>query len=119
MAQISQMDIINANIEFGSQGTDNKTITKNILAEYRGSEKILDMMEASKYLLVKNTAIDAKTRSYKDEEGKLIDNPTLSNVKTKSAQYRKSVNQKINFTLSKPFTISCDNEKYQKAWDDW
>ena len=48
MAQVSQMDIINANIEFGAQGTTNKTITRNILAEYRGSEKIIEMNEAGK-----------------------------------------------------------------------
>lgn len=119
MAQVSQMDIINANIEFGAQGTTNKTITRNILAEYRGSEKIIEMNEAGKYYLVKNTYIDSKTRSYKDEAGNLITNESLSNVKTKSAQYRKSVNQKVNFTLAKPFTISCDKDNYQKAWEEW
>lgn len=115
--QISQMDIINAQIEYGAQGTSNKEITQNILNEWRNSEPIKDMIEAEMYSKVKNTAIDQKSRSYKDEDGQLITNDTLSNVKSKTAQYRKSLNQKLNFSLSKPFTISCDNDKYKKEWE--
>lgn len=119
MAQVTQMDLIKANIEYGAQGTDNKTITKNILNEFRGSEVIRQMKDAGQYYLVRNTEIDKKTRSYEDEEGKIIQNNNLANTKTKSAQYRKSVNQKINFSLAKPFVISCDNENYSQAWTDW
>ena len=119
MSEVTQMDIINANIEYGAKGTTNKEITKNILQEYRNSEKIKAMQEAMQYYLVNNTAIDDKTRSYKDEAGQLVINDTLTNTKTKSAQYRKSVNQKVNFSLSKPFVISCDSKKYLEAWEDW
>lgn len=119
MSEITQMDIINANIEYGARGTDNKTITKNILAEYRGSDKIKAMQDAFQYYIVNNTEISKKTRSYQDEDGKIIINNSLTNTKTKSAQYRKSVNQKVNFSLSKPFVISCDNDKYQQAWEEW
>lgn len=117
--QISQMDIINAQIEYGSKGTTNKEITQNILNEWRGSEIIRNMIEADLYSKVKNTTIDSKTRSYKDEEGHLIINDTISNVKNKTARYRKSLNQKYNFSLAKPFIISCDNGKYKKAWEEF
>ena len=115
--QISQMDLINAEIEYGDKGSQIKDITKNILNEWRGSTKIKDMIEADKYNKVQNTAIDSKTRSYKDEDGNIITNDSLSNVKSKTAQYRKSVNQKLNFSLSRPFIISCDNEKYKEQWE--
>lgn len=117
--QVSQMDLVNANIEYGNKGTLNKDITQNILNEWRGSKTIKDMIEAEKYSKVQNTAIDSKTRSYKDEEGHMITNDTLSNVKSKTAQYRKSVNQKLNFALSKPFTISCDKDKYRQEWENF
>ena len=115
--QISQMDIINARIEYGAKGTVNKEITQNILNEWRTSETIKDMIEAELYSKVRNTAIDSKTRSYKDEDGHIVTNDTVSNVKSKTAQYRKSLNQKLNFALARPFVISCDDDKYKEEWD--
>ena len=117
--EINQMSIITDNIEYGAQGTSNKEITKNILNEWRDSQKIKDMIDAELYSKVKNTAIDYKTRDYEDEDGHIIINKHLSNIKTKTARYRKSLKQKINFALSKPFIISCDNDKYQQLWDDF
>lgn len=119
MEQITQMDLINAMIEYGAKGTSNKDITKNILSEWRDSQTIKDMIEAEKYYKVQNTTIDNKTRSYADEDGKLINNEFASNVKTKTARYRKSVNQKVNFALMKPFIISCDNDNYKKQWEEF
>ena len=115
--QISQMDIINAQIEYGAKGTVNKDLTRNILKEWRGSPKIIDMNEAELYSLVQNTAIDSKTRDYQAEDGSIVQNTTLSNVKSKTAKYRKSLNQKFNFALAKPFVISCDNDKYKEEWE--
>lgn len=117
--EISKMDLINADIEYGAKGTINKEITQNILNEWRGSTTIRDMIEAEKYMKVQNTAIDFKTRSYKDEDGHVITNDSLSNVKSRTAQYRKSVNQKLNFALSKPFVISCDDNKYKEQWENF
>ena len=65
--QISEMNLINASIEYGRKGTLNRDITRNILNEWRGSETIKNMIEAELYSKVQNTAIDLKTRSYKDE----------------------------------------------------
>lgn len=118
--EITQMDLINANIEYGARGTSNKEITQNILKEWRGSKKILDMLEADKYFRIQNTAIDSKTRSYEDPEtGILVINKTLSNTKSKTGKYRKLVNGRANFTLDKPFVISCDDDKYKEAWDEF
>lgn len=115
--QVSQMDLINAAIEYGAKGTLNKEITQNILNEWRGCQAIRDMADAEKYSKIQNTTIESKTRSYKDEAGHVITNDTLSNVKSKTAQYRKSLNQKLNFALSKPFVISCDNDNYKEQWE--
>jgi len=117
--QISQMDIINAQIEYGAKGTVNKDITRNILQEWRNSPKIQDMYEAEMYSLVQNTEIEKKTRDYEDENGNIIQNKTLSNIKSRTAKYRKSLNQKFNFALAKPFVISCDNDKYKEEWENF
>ena len=120
MSNVTQMDVIKAQIEYGAKGTSNKDITRNILNEWRNSEIIQDMKQAEEYLKVKNTAIDDKTRDYIDPEtGSIVQNESLSNVKTKTAGYRKSVNQKFNFALAKPFVISCDNDNYKKEWENF
>lgn len=120
MANITQMDLIKANIEYNAQGASNKDITKNILNEWRGCQTIIDMQEANNYYKVQNTEIDKKTRNYKDPEtGEMIQNTNLSNIKSKTAQYRKSVNQKYNFALAKPFIISCNNDKYKEKWEEF
>ena len=118
--EITQTDLLKATIEYGARGVDNKTITQNILQEWRRSKKILDMKDAEKYLLIENTEIDKKTRSYEDPEtGKLVINNTLSNIKSKTGKYRKLVNLRQNFALDKPFIISCDDDNYKEAWDEF
>ena len=117
--QITQTDIVNAKIQYGGKGITNKEITQNILNEWRNSETIKDMKDAQEYSLVKNTNIDKKTRNYEDEHGHLIANTHLSNVKTKTGQYRKSLLQKLDFTMAKPFILSCDDDKYKEQWDEF
>ena len=119
MSEVTHTEIVKSEIEYYAQGDTNKDITRNILNEWRDSQPILDMQEAEMYYKVQNTEIEKKTRSYKDEAGQIIQNENLSNIKSKTAQYRKSVNQKLNYALAKPFTISCDNEKYQQKWEEF
>lgn len=119
MSELTYTEIVQSEIEYNYQGESNKDITRNILNEWRGSQPIIDMEEAGMYYKVQNTEIEKKTRSYKDEAGQLILNENLSNIKSKTAQYRKSVNQKLNYALAKPFVISCDNEKYQQKWEEF
>ena len=119
MSDVTQMEIVKADIEYYAEGQTNKDVTRNILNEWRDSQPIKDMQQAEMYYKVQNTEIDKKTRSYKDEAGKIIENENLSNIKSKTAQYRKSVNQKLNYALARPFTISCDNDNYQKKWEEF
>lgn len=119
MSDVTQTEIVKAEIEYNAQGASNKDITNSILKEWRGSQIIQDMKDADAYYKVQNTEIDNKTRNYQDETGTWIQNTTLTNTKSKTAQYRKSVNQKVNFALSKPFVISCDNDNYLQAWHNF
>lgn len=117
--QITETDIVNAKIEYGGKGVTTKEITQNILNEWRNSKVIADMKEAQEYSLVKNTAIDMKTRNYEDEHNHLVENKHLSNVKTKTSQYRKSLLQKLDFCMAKPFIVTCDDDKYKEEWDNF
>lgn len=120
MSDINQMDLINAEIEYGEKGTTNKEITENILSEWRGSQKIKDMQSAENYFLVQNEAIEKKSRDFIDRNtGAIVVNDTLANTKTKTSKYRQQILRKTNFALNKPFIISCDDNNYRKAWEDW
>ena len=72
------------------------------------------MIDAEKYYMVQNTKIEEKTRDYTDNNGRLVQNTTLTNTKTKTAKYRK-----VNFALNKPFVISCDNDTYKQEWENF
>lgn len=115
--EITQTELYNSIIEYGAKGTKTKEITQNILKEWRGSQTIKDMLEAQAYLLVKNTTINYKSRSYKDENGLIVVNDNLTNTKSRTAQYRKSVKQKLNFAFAKPFIIRCNDETYKEQWE--
>ena len=117
MSEVTQTEIVKAEIEYNAQGASNKDITSSILKEWRNSQIIQDMKDADMYYRVQNTEIDKKTRNYQDEAGNWVKNTSLSNIKSKTAQYRKSVNQKVNFALARPFIISCDDDNYLDAWD--
>lgn len=119
MSDVTQMEIVKADIDYYVDNQSNKDVTRNILNEWRDSQTIKDMQQAELYYKVQNTEIDNKTRSYKDEAGKTILNENLSNIKSKTAQYRKSVNQKLNYALAKPFTVSSDNDAYQDKWEEF
>lgn len=119
MGQVTHMDIIKAEIEYSSKGSSNKDITRNILNQWRGSQTLKDMQEAAMYYKVQNTEIEKKTRDFRDEDGSIVPNTSLTNIKTRTAQYRKSVNQKFNFALVKPFVISCDDDNYKEQWEEF
>lgn len=78
------------------------------------------MQSSQNYYLVQNEEIEKKTRSYIDKNtGALITNDTLSNTKSKTSKYRQQIIRKSNFAMNKPFTISCDDDTYREAWEEW
>jgi len=104
-----ETDITRELVNFEQAGISNRQITRLILDEWRGSEAIKDMQTAREYYLVRNVAIQGKSRSYTDAAGARHENPLLSNVKIPSAFLRTAVNQKANYAFGKPFTISVEN----------
>lgn len=108
---------------------ENKNLVKAILEKWRNSSTINDMQIANKYYTVRNTEINKKTRNYKDADGNVITNDSISNVKIPAAFLRMSVDQKVDYAFGKPFQLSInkkddnisDNikDKYQKEWNNF
>lgn len=107
----------------------NEGLIKVMLTKWRDNPIIKSMREANKYYAVENETIQAKTRDYKDSNGNLVSNDSISNVKIPAAFLRMSVDQKVDYAFGKPFMISINkkDEKisdtikdgYQKEWENF
>lgn len=108
---------------------DNQKLTSLLLAKWRNSPVIQDMREADMYYRVENTDIRLKNRNYKDVNGQMVNNETLSNVKIPAAFVRQSVNQKVSYGFGKPFTFAVETlddtisnnliERYENEWHNF
>lgn len=77
------------------------------------SSDIFKFRKTSREYFVNDTKIEEKERYYFDRNGNRVVDSTLSNVKLKHSIYRKLVNQKINYLLSKPFSIKCRDKEVE------
>lgn len=106
--QVSEMDVINAKIEFMGRGRSIVEILKTILDEWRNREKkqiIIDMHDADEYYMCRNVTVSQKRRDLSGHG----ENNTLSNVKIKSGHVRTNVVQKSDYALGKPFIVSVES----------
>lgn len=104
----------------------NENLTKLMISKWRTNPIIKNMKEAEKYYEVENIKIEEKSRNYKDSNGRVIINSTMSNAKIPSGFLRQSVNQKVSYGFGKPFVYSIDKiddsvsdsviEEYEKEW---
>ena len=83
-------------------------IVSNEIAEFRASDKCALIQRAEQYY-----------RNRSAVQGKQNDIAKRSNTKIEHALVRKLVNQKANYLLSKPFTISGDSAAYSQALADF
>ncbi len=79
-------------------------IISNEIAEFKASDNYIRIQKAEAYY-----------RNRSSVQGKQNDVPKRSNTKIEHAIVRKLVDQKADYLLSKPFTISADSEDYGKA----
>lgn len=88
-------------------------IIKNEITDWQNSSGRSLMQEATRYYRNDNDIYNKK-REYIGEGGeKAVDN-NLANNKLAHNFYRKLVDQKLGYLLSKPFSIQTDNEKYSE-----
>ncbi len=81
--------------------------------EFHDSEQRKMMLTAQDYYVNDNDIKDRK-RYYIDRRGVLQEAENLANTKLRHPFMRKLVNQKVNYLLSKEFSIQCDDEEFSK-----
>lgn len=74
--------------------------------EFRASAQYKQMEQAEKYYLNRS-----------DVQNKTVDSSKRSNTKIEHPILKKLIDQKVNFLLSKPFSIKSENEEYAQAVD--
>ena len=81
---------------------------------FRSSKKYLDMIAGDNYYSGKHDILD-KVRTAIGDDGKLVEIQNLPNNKIVDNQYRKMVNQKVNYLVGQPFVIKCENQTYVES----
>lgn len=87
-------------------------IIKIYIDEFEVSEERLLMISGDKYYRVKNDILDRKMIRY-DNELPVLDE-TKTNHKLAHGIMHEFVEDKVNYLLSKPYTLECDDEVYLK-----
>jgi len=93
--------------------TDEQFIVAEI-NRFRSSKKYLDMIAGDNYYSGKHDILN-KVRTAIGDDGKLVEIQNLPNNKIVDNQYRKMVNQKVNYLVGQPFVIKSENQTYVEA----
>lgn len=80
---------------------------------WEGSAEREMMLAGQRYFETKNDILN-KVRKVIGRDGQMVDAPYLSNIKLPHAFMRKLTKQKVGYLLSKPFTITSDNDQFQE-----
>lgn len=115
MISLSQL-LINKRITEGAASSmTNKEFLERELEQFMTGQTRRWMLDGEKYYEGRHDIL-LKRRCVTDPDtGKKTDLKNLPNSKIVDNQYRKMVNQKKNYLLGKPFTVSADNEAYAEA----
>jgi len=105
MAIVTRTDVIRAIIEGNAPMSLAEIVTTEI-NEWVGSERYRGMQAADEYY---------GNRSDVQRKKKTIENVKRSNTKLEHSIFRKLVDQKTNYLLSKKFSIASDSETYAAA----
>lgn len=79
--------------------------------DFDKSDKKAAMLQAQKYYINENDIIKRK-KQYIDKRGIARDADNLTNTKLTHPFFRKLVNQKVNYLLSREFSIQCDDKDF-------
>ena len=82
--------------------------------DWLGSDKFKFMQEGQRYYESKNDILNRK-RTVIGRNGEMVEAAYLANNRLPHAFMRKLTKQKIGYLLSKPFTVTSDDENFQEA----
>lgn len=90
--------------------TETQFFAKEIVA-WKNSPERKEQIQGTSYYSGKHDILDRK-RTTIGPDGKLVPVDNIPNNKIIDNQYAKMVDQKTNYLLGKPFTITCENKAY-------
>ena len=90
--------------------TETQFFAKEIVA-WKNSPERKEQIHGTSYYSGKHDILDRK-RTTIGPDGKLVPVDNIPNNKIIDNQYAKMVDQKTNYLLGKPFTITCENKAY-------
>ena len=76
------------------------------------SEKRKLMLTGVRYYEIDNDIINRKKYSYDKATGKRVEDDSRANNKLPHGMYKNMVDEKISYTLSKEYTLTCEDKKY-------
>lgn len=84
--------------------------------EFNASKQRKLMVKGEKYYKVENDILDRKMYRYENERP--VEDETKTNHKLAHGFMHEFVEDKVNYLLSKPYTMECDDEAYLKTVQD-
>ncbi len=106
-------DEINRRITQGAKGMpDEKAILEKV-RDFASSKQRFDMIVGENYYIGKHDIIRRK-RTAIGEGGEIAEVNNLPNNKVVDNQYKKLVDQKVNYIAGKPITFNSDDKKYRE-----
>jgi SPP1 family phage portal protein len=97
--------------EGAGRGLTERQFYAKEIVEWEKSPERMEQIKGTAYYSGKQDILDRK-RTAIGKDGKLQEVPNLPNNKVIDNQYAKMVDQKTNYLLGKPITISCENKAY-------
>ncbi|SHH54743.1 phage portal protein, SPP1 family [Caloranaerobacter azorensis DSM 13643] len=88
-------------------------IIKIFIDEFNASKERKMMLDGERYYRVENDILNRKMIRYEDE--KPVIDETKTNNRLAHGFMHLLVDDKVNYLLSKPYTLTCDDEKYLEA----
>lgn len=93
--------------------TDEQYIV-NEINHFKVSQRRKEMLDGEKYYAGKHDIL-SRVRTVIGEDGELTEVKNLPNNRIVDNQYKKMVDQKVNYLLGQPFSLQSDNDNYAKV----
>lgn len=99
--------------ELKSNNSDLLTMIDNKILSFQASDKYKNAENGRKYYATENDILN-NVKYTLNEDGRKVKDESQANNKLAHAQYKNMVDEKVSYTLSKEYTLNCEDEEYLK-----
>lgn len=89
----------------------------NKISSFKASDKYRNAVNGRKYYATENDILN-NVKYTLNEDGKKVKDESQANNKLAHAQYKNMVDEKVSYTLSKEYTLNCEDKEYLKRVQD-